>query len=225
MLLHPPAHLRDQALGGLREHLGERERRAALNQRRHEHRTHQRQEQVRPPAPDHVVDQELGRAGQDDARQRLTAMRTRATKSTPLRGRTRAHRSGRSARSRSDRGGFGPASGSGSRVRQARRATLRFYSEVATATAPRARRGRLAGAPRGVRRGAFTRADRGGAGRERVRRRGVGRGRCRDRCVPVAAATTSSRAALSRRRRSASTLRRACSFVLTRPRSATRPQT
>ena len=68
MGLHPQPHLGDQPLRCLREQLGERKRSQTLEDRGPHHRRDQGQQQIRPPMPDDVVDQELRRSGEHQAR-------------------------------------------------------------------------------------------------------------------------------------------------------------
>ena len=69
--LHGPAQLRDEPLGGLGEHLGQREGRRSLHRGGEDHRQHQRPEQVVPLVTDDVVDQELGGGRQDQPRETI----------------------------------------------------------------------------------------------------------------------------------------------------------
>ena len=63
--LDPAPHVGDRALRGDAKHLGEREGRQRLHERRRAGRKGQWQQQIRPAVPDHVVDQEF-RAGRQD---------------------------------------------------------------------------------------------------------------------------------------------------------------
>ncbi len=69
VLVDGSAHLRNRALGGDPEHLGQRERRDRLNESRRASGERNRHQQVVPPPAEDVVDEQLGRAGQHETRQ------------------------------------------------------------------------------------------------------------------------------------------------------------
>ena len=98
--LDPAAHFGDRALRGLAEDLGQRERRDRLDERRAAGGQDEHAEELAAALADHLVEEELRRAGQDQPAESVDGEEPEAEASRPLRARRAAppRRAGRPSR-------------------------------------------------------------------------------------------------------------------------------